>query len=109
MRKVIAHPTENSWIVSAVQGNNEISMWNLETGFRQMVLWAANTPPLSSSQSGHSVCTMHSGTVDRAGFLLAGGTDMRLRYWNLSMPSESYVALPAASDTAPSLHTLTYE
>ncbi|XP_043266677.1 phosphoinositide 3-kinase regulatory subunit 4 isoform X2 [Venturia canescens] len=98
VRKVITHPTEHSWIISAVQGNNEISMWNLETAFRQTVLWASSAPPLSHSQEGHSVCAMHSGTIDRSGFLLAGGTDMRLRFWDLNTPTESYVTLPAASD-----------
>ncbi|CAD6231449.1 GSCOCG00001414001-RA-CDS [Cotesia congregata] len=108
VRKVITHPTEQSWIISSVQGNNEISMWNLETGFRQMVLWASSAPPLSHSQEGHSICGMHAGSTDRSGFLLAGGTDMRLRFWDLNTPNESYVALPAASDTiAP--NSLAYE
>ncbi|XP_074107920.1 vacuolar protein sorting 15 isoform X2 [Cotesia typhae] len=108
VRKVITHPTEQSWIISSVQGNNEISMWNLETGFRQMVLWASSAPPLSHSQEGHSICGMHAGSLDRSGFLLAGGTDMRLRFWDLNTPNESYVALPAASDTiAP--NSLAYE
>ncbi|XP_051157774.1 phosphoinositide 3-kinase regulatory subunit 4 isoform X2 [Leptopilina boulardi] len=108
VRKVITHPTEHSWIISAVQGHNEISMWNLETGFRQMVLWASSAPPLSHSPGGHNVCAMHSGSIDRSGFLLASGTDMRLRYWNLNNPSESYVALPAANDVIPP-NSLAYE
>lgn len=108
VRKVITHPTEHSWIISAVQGNNEISMWNLETGFRQMVLWASSAPPLSHLQGGHNVCAMHSGSIDRSGFLLASGTDMRLRYWNLNNPNESYVALPAANDVIPP-NSLAYE
>lgn len=108
MRKVITHPTEHSWIISAVQGNNEISMWNLETDFRQMVLWASSAPPLSHSQGGHSVCAMYSGSIDNAGFLLAGGTDMRLRFWDLCTPSESHVALPAANDVTPP-NSLAYE
>ncbi|XP_044003488.1 phosphoinositide 3-kinase regulatory subunit 4 isoform X2 [Aphidius gifuensis] len=99
VRKVTTHPTEQSWIISAVQGNNEISMWNLETGFRQMVLWASSAPPLSHSQEGHSVCAMYPGTIDKSGFLLAGGTDMRLRFWDLNRPNESYIALPASSDS----------
>ncbi|KAJ8665411.1 hypothetical protein QAD02_007073 [Eretmocerus hayati] len=108
VRKVITHPTEGSWIISAVQGNNEISMWNLETGLRQLVLWASSSPPLSHSQAGHSVCAMHSGCIDTAGFLLAGGTDMRLRFWNLHTPKESYVVLPAANDSL-SPSSLVYE
>ncbi|XP_033341541.2 vacuolar protein sorting 15 [Megalopta genalis] len=108
VRKVITHPTEHSWIISAVQGNNEISMWNLETDFRQMVLWASSAPPLSHSQGGHSVCALYSGCIDRFGFLLAGGADMRLRFWDLNTPSESYVALPAANDATPP-SSLAYE
>ncbi|XP_011693083.1 PREDICTED: phosphoinositide 3-kinase regulatory subunit 4-like, partial [Wasmannia auropunctata] len=98
VRKVITHPTEHSWIISAVQGNNEISMWNLETDQRQMVLWASNAPPLSRTQTGHTVCAMYAGCIDCSGFLLAGGTDMRLRFWDLNRPTASYVALPAAND-----------
>ncbi|KAL0133734.1 hypothetical protein PUN28_001003 [Cardiocondyla obscurior] len=98
VRKVITHPTENSWIISAVQGNNEISMWNLETDHRQMVLWASNAPPLSRTQTGHTVCAMYAGCIDCSGFLLAGGTDMRLRFWDFNRPIASYVALPAAND-----------
>ncbi|KAG5332495.1 PI3R4 kinase, partial [Acromyrmex charruanus] len=98
VRKVITHPTEHSWIISAVQGNNEISMWNLETDQRQMVLWASNAPPLSRTQAGHTVCAMYAGCIDCSGFLLAGGTDMRLRFWDFDRPTASYVALPAAND-----------
>lgn len=83
-------------------------MWNLETDFRQMVLWASSAPPLSRSQSGHSVCAMYAACIDHSGFLLAGGTDMRLRYWNLSTPTNSYVALPAANDVTPP-NSLAYE
>ncbi|XP_076177459.1 vacuolar protein sorting 15 isoform X1 [Ptiloglossa arizonensis] len=108
VRKVITHPTEHSWIISAVQGNNEISMWNLETDFRQMVLWASSAPPLSHSQGGHSVYAMYSACIDCSGFLLAGGSDMRLRFWDLNTPNESYVALPAANDVIPP-NSLAYE
>lgn len=49
VRKVVCHPTEHSLVLSSVQGNNEISMWNLETGFREKVLWGSRTPPLSKT------------------------------------------------------------
>lgn len=108
VRKVISHPTEQSWIISAVQGNNEISMWDLETDQRQMVLWASSAPPLSHTQTGHTVCTMYAGSTDCSSFLLAGGTDMRLRFWDLNMPTASYIALPAANDVL-TPNTLAYE
>lgn len=83
-------------------------MWNLETGFRQMVLWASSAPPLSHSQGGHSVCSMYSACIDRYGFLLASGTDKRLRYWNLQQPIGSYTVLPASNSTLPT-NSVTYE
>lgn len=49
VRKVVCHPTENSLVLSSAQGNNEISIWNLETGFREKVLWGSKTPPLSKT------------------------------------------------------------
>ncbi|KAJ8948165.1 hypothetical protein NQ318_009257 [Aromia moschata] len=107
IKKVICHPTEHSWIMSSIQGNNEISMWNLETSFRQKVLWSSTAPPLSKTQSsGNSVCAMLAGCIDRSPFLVAGGTDQRLRFWDLESPSESYLAVPAASD--PSGTSLNY-
>ncbi|XP_018329607.1 phosphoinositide 3-kinase regulatory subunit 4 [Agrilus planipennis] len=99
IRKVISHPTEHSWIISSVQGNNEISMWNLETGFRQCVLWGSSSPPLSKTHMiNHSVCAMLSGCIDRSGFLLAGGTDQRVRFWNLHSPTESCLVIPSPND-----------
>ena len=83
-------------------------MWNLETDFRQMVFWASSAPPLSHTQGGHSVCAMHSGCIDHVGFLLASGTDMRLRFLNLNTPNLSYVVLPAANDSLPP-NSLAYE
>lgn len=34
----------------AVQGNNEVSMWDMETGDRRFTLWASSAPPLSELQ-----------------------------------------------------------
>lgn len=47
IRKVAAHPTEPSWLISASHGNNEVSIWNIETGHREGVLWGSNAPPLT--------------------------------------------------------------
>lgn len=41
---------------------------------------------------------MLSGCIDRSAFLLTGGTDQRVRFWDLESPSESYLAIPAAGD-----------
>ncbi|KAL3269438.1 hypothetical protein HHI36_008508 [Cryptolaemus montrouzieri] len=102
VKRVISHPTEHSWIISSVQGNNEVSMWNLETGFRERVLWGSTTPPLSSSkrsqESSNAVSALQAGCIDRSPFLLTGGTDQRVRFWDLESSPESYLAVPAASD-----------
>ncbi|KAJ8984786.1 hypothetical protein NQ317_003699 [Molorchus minor] len=99
IKKVISHPTEHSWIMSSIQGNNEISMWNLETGFRQKVLWGSTAPPLSKTDgSSNSVCAMLAGSIERSPFVVAGGSDQRLRFWDLESPTESYLSVPAASD-----------
>lgn len=50
VRRLVTHPTEPSWLISSVQGNNEIGMWNIESGSRQLVLWPSNAPPLSNTQ-----------------------------------------------------------
>ncbi|KAK9879938.1 hypothetical protein WA026_008448 [Henosepilachna vigintioctopunctata] len=102
IKKVTNHPTESSWIISSVQGNNEISMWNLETGFREKVLWGNSTPPLSnfkrSQESYHTVCAIQTGCTDSSPFVITGGTDQRVRFWDLESTQESYLAIPAASD-----------
>lgn len=101
VRRLVKHPTLPSCVLSAVQGNNEVSNWNLETGFRQTVLWASNTPPLSQTQvSPHSVCGMSTGVANEgAPFLLTGGSDLRVRFWDLDSPTDSYIVVPAANDT----------
>ncbi|KDR14050.1 phosphoinositide 3-kinase regulatory subunit 4 isoform X2 [Zootermopsis nevadensis] len=100
IRRLICHPTEQSCVMSAVHGNNEVSVWNLETHCRQTVLWASSSPPLThTTTNSHSVCAMYASSTDQSPFLLTGGTDMRLRYWDLDTPSDSYLAVPAANDS----------
>lgn len=48
IRKIVAHPTEHSKLISATAGNNEMSIWDIETQHRQGVLWASGVPPLSN-------------------------------------------------------------
>lgn len=46
----------DDWLITppfpppAVQGNNEVSMWDMETGDRKFTLWASSAPPLSEMQ-----------------------------------------------------------
>jgi len=75
-------------VLVSVQGNNEVGLWNVESGSRQQVVWASSSPPLSISQpSQHSVCCM---AVAGPG-LLTGGTDCKLRLWQLNQPQDSCI------------------
>nr|XP_045600663.1 phosphoinositide 3-kinase regulatory subunit 4-like isoform X2 [Procambarus clarkii] len=99
VRRVSMHPKEDSWVVSAVSGNNEISMWDMETQSRHMTLWGSPRPPLTTVQiSNNSVCSMYVSQGDRGPYVLAGGTDGRLRYWDLCEPESSYIVCHAAND-----------
>ncbi|XP_052760753.1 phosphoinositide 3-kinase regulatory subunit 4-like [Mya arenaria] len=99
VRRLVPHPTEQSWMISAVQGNNEVSMWDIETGARRKALWASSVPTLSKTQeSPHAVYGMHVGITDSSTFLLTGGSDMRVRFWDLSYPANSFIMANAAGD-----------
>ncbi len=47
-------------------------------------------------QSPNSVCAMYAGIVDKTPFLIAGGSDRRLRYWDLESHVNSHIAVSAA-------------
>ncbi|XP_058442985.1 phosphoinositide 3-kinase regulatory subunit 4 [Malaya genurostris] len=99
IRRVSHHPTEPSWLVSASQGNNEVYVWNIETGHRQQAFWASPSPPLSNANvSPHSVCALLPGVVDGNGFLLTGGTDQRIRYWDSTNVENCSLVVPAPRD-----------
>jgi WD40 repeat protein len=48
--RLLCHPTQPSCLISAVNHNNEISIWDWENQSRTLALWASPTPPLSSYQ-----------------------------------------------------------
>lgn len=48
--RLLSHPTQPSCLVSAVNNNNEVSIWDWENQSRSLALWASPTPPLSSFQ-----------------------------------------------------------
>ena len=50
VRRVTCHPYETSWIVASFEGNNEVSMWDLETSAKRRTLWASRNPPLCHTQ-----------------------------------------------------------
>ncbi|XP_067857085.1 phosphoinositide 3-kinase regulatory subunit 4 isoform X3 [Heptranchias perlo] len=80
IRRLLMHPLCQSWVIAAVQGNNEVSMWDMETGDRRFTLWASSAPPLSEMQpSAHSVHGIYCSPADGNPLLLTAGSDMRIR------------------------------
>jgi len=87
VRRLVAGPGPGQ-LLAAVQGNNEVGLWSLESGFRHTAVWASPSTPLSpASSSQHSVCCA---AICGAG-LLTGGTDCKIRYWHLPQPQDSFV------------------
>lgn len=102
VRRLSMHPLYQSWVIAAVQGNNEVSMWDMETGDRRFTLWASSAPPLSELQpSSHSVHGLYCSPADGNPILLTAGSDMKIRFWDLAYPERSYVV--AGSTGSPSV------
>ncbi|XP_023605285.1 phosphoinositide 3-kinase regulatory subunit 4 isoform X4 [Myotis lucifugus] len=102
IRRLSMHPRHQSWVIAAVQGNNEVSMWDMETGDRRFTLWASSAPPLSELQpSSHSVHGIYCSPADGNPILLTAGSDMKIRFWDLAYPERSYVV--AGSTSSPSV------
>ncbi|XP_006004262.1 phosphoinositide 3-kinase regulatory subunit 4 isoform X2 [Latimeria chalumnae] len=99
VRRLLMHPLYQSWVIAAVQGNNEVSMWDMETGDRRFTLWASTAPPLSEMQpSPHSVHGIYCSPADGNPLLLTAGSDMRIRFWDLAYPERSYIVAGGAND-----------
>ena len=42
-----AHPSQPSSLISAVSGNNEVSVWDMETANRRQMMWASPAQPFT--------------------------------------------------------------
>uniref|UniRef100_A0A3P8ZEU7 non-specific serine/threonine protein kinase n=1 Tax=Esox lucius TaxID=8010 RepID=A0A3P8ZEU7_ESOLU len=99
IRRLLMHPLYQSSVIAAVQGNNEVSMWDMETGDRKFTLWASSAPPLSEMQpSPHSVHGIYCSPADGNPLLLTAGSDMRIRFWDLAYPDRSYIVAGGANE-----------
>ncbi|TWW79823.1 phosphoinositide 3-kinase regulatory subunit 4 [Takifugu flavidus] len=100
IRRLLMHPLYQSSVIAAVQGNNEVSMWDMETGDRKFTLWASSAPPLSEMQpSPHSIHGIYCSPADGNPLLLTAGSDMRIRFWDLAYPERSYIVAGGANDS----------
>lgn len=82
-------------LYAAVEGYNEISLWDCESGSRTKTMWASNAPPLSNKISTNSVYGLVSANYAGGDFsgLLSCGSDARIRYWDLAEPQKSYIVV----------------
>lgn len=82
-------------LYAAVEGYNEISLWDCESSSRTKTLWASNAPPLSNKISTNSVYGLISSNYLDNDFngLLSCGSDARIRYWDLKNPHKSYIVV----------------
>lgn len=110
IRKIVCHPTERASLISASQGNNEVCVYNIETGHRQAALWASNSPPLSvTNVNNQSVTALVPGIADRTEFLLTAGTDQRIRYWDFADQTRCRMVVPAPKDSPSMTANTSYE
>lgn len=102
IRRLLMHPLYQSCVIAAVQGNNEVSMWDMETGDRRSTLWASSAPPLSEMQpSPHSVHGIYCSPADGNPILLTAGSDMKIRFWDLVCPERSYIVAGTGNHSSP--------
>ncbi|KAH7959192.1 hypothetical protein HPB49_009161 [Dermacentor silvarum] len=104
VRRVSIDPLHQSCVWAAVEGNNEVSLWDLETQARLRTLWASTSPPLSEKQAPssapvHSVYSMYISPLECGPFMLTAGSDMRIRLWDINNPLASHVVAGSATDT----------
>ena len=110
VRRVTTHPSISSCIMSVATGNNEISIWDIETGTRQMALWASTAPPLSLSQKSVDSVNGLCSTVTPHGIrMFTGGTDSRLRMWDLNEAENSKIICGPDVSSSRSQYTASYQ
>ena len=83
-----------------MKSNNEVTLFDCETGVRQKTLWASKAPILSSHGPNNtppppdsvlSLLYLSNGRDTSSSCLLTSGTDMRIRVWDLNCAERSYV------------------
>ncbi|XP_054707486.1 phosphoinositide 3-kinase regulatory subunit 4-like [Uloborus diversus] len=110
IRNLLVHPRKKSAIFASVQGNNEVSLWDLESQGRLLTLWTINNaPPLSQTEaSDDSVYSMCWSQMEHSSALLTAGSDRRIRHWDLRNPSNSHIVVNAANDPLPPNSNISY-
>lgn len=118
VRRLKPSPLHPWGVFSSSRGQNEASLWNLETGefknickilmikhfqnlfcvtgSRHLSLWASTLPPLSKqpepvSQSRPPFSVFGMAFVKSHNSVITAGSDMCMRWWNLNCSTDSYI------------------
>nr|XP_026490415.1 phosphoinositide 3-kinase regulatory subunit 4 isoform X1 [Vanessa tameamea] len=106
IRRVVGFGGGSSRVWAA--GARDAAAWCLESTQRTHALWpaTAGAQPLHySAASSHYMTAAYCGTRDGSRFLISGGSDQRLRFWDLQHPEDSHVLLHAPHDQ---MHSVKY-
>ncbi|CAG4938820.1 unnamed protein product [Colias eurytheme] len=82
-------------------GGRDAGAWCVESAHRTHALWPATAPhpPLHyAAPASHYISAAYSGSRDGGRFLITGGSDLRLRLWDLRQPEDSHVLVHAPHD-----------
>ncbi|XP_039745183.1 phosphoinositide 3-kinase regulatory subunit 4 isoform X2 [Pararge aegeria] len=82
-------------------GGRDAAAWCLESTQRTHALWpaTAGAQPLQYNPvASQYISSLYCGTRDGNRFLISGGSDQRLRLWDLQHPEDSHVLLNAPHD-----------
>ncbi|XP_026320617.1 phosphoinositide 3-kinase regulatory subunit 4 [Hyposmocoma kahamanoa] len=99
VRRIVGFGRSSSrvWAV----GCRDAGAWCLESTQRTHALWpCTNSPqPLHYTvAASHYIGAAYCGSRDGSRFLVTGGSDQRLRYWDLAHPEDSYILVHAPHD-----------
>ncbi|KAG6449302.1 hypothetical protein O3G_MSEX005972 [Manduca sexta] len=75
--------------------------WCLEAAQRTHALWPSTNAPQPlhyTPPASHYISAVFSGTREGSRFLITGGSDQRIRYWDLEHPEDSYIVVHAPAD-----------
>ncbi|KAJ8710702.1 hypothetical protein PYW08_009217 [Mythimna loreyi] len=84
-----------------VAGGRDAAAWSLESTQRTHALWPSTNcvqPLQYTPAASHYISSIYCGVREGNRFVVTGGSDLRLRYWSLEQPEDSYVLLHAHND-----------
>ncbi|XP_060807127.1 phosphoinositide 3-kinase regulatory subunit 4 [Amyelois transitella] len=99
VRRIIGFGTNSSQIWAI--GGRDSGAWCLESTQRTHALWpCTNSPqPLQyNTPASHYMSAAYCGSRAGSRFLVTGGSDQRIRHWDLEHPEDSYILVHAPGD-----------